>query len=344
MTRSFPRASRTSGSAPVTVRAACGPTCNLSRRSTSALALHVVRTLLEDRARSSAAGGSGGLPRVCRPLEAGLHRVAPKRVPPLRSGRRNCGRLVVERRRPTLDRSLSSFMHHLRANIRGNRLTNEELGEASRSCDEDEWGQGMGKLTESYWPADESVPLRDLTVGDLLREAAKDSPDVIGLVAGVPGDDRRWTFAEMLADAERVAAALLARFSPGERVAVWAPNLPGVVVARVRRRGSLVSCSSPSTPRISVRSWRMCSVNRAQRAVFLVREWRGNPMQASLEDVQGDLEQLPRGHPVRGVGRVPSVRCVAGVFPRSDPTTPRRFSTRRGRPDSRRVRCCATAR
>ena len=78
----------------------------------------------------------------------------------------------------------------------------------------------MAKLTESYWPADESVVLRDLTVGDLLREAATDSPDVVGLVAGVPGVDRRWTFAEMLAEAERVAYALLARFSPGERVAV----------------------------------------------------------------------------------------------------------------------------
>jgi len=57
----------------------------------------------------------------------------------------------------------------------------------------------MAKLTESYWPADRSVPLRDLTVGDLLRESATDSPDAVGLVAGVPGADRRWTFAEMLA-------------------------------------------------------------------------------------------------------------------------------------------------
>ena len=84
----------------------------------------------------------------------------------------------------------------------------------------------MGKRTESYWPADTSVALQNRTVGDLLREAASDSPDAIGLVAGVPGVDRRWTFAEMLADAERVALALLARFSPGDRVAVWAPNLP----------------------------------------------------------------------------------------------------------------------
>jgi hypothetical protein len=55
----------------------------------------------------------------------------------------------------------------------------------------------MAKRTEAYSPADRSVALRDLTVGDLLREAEADSPEVVGSVAGVRGVDRRWTFAEM---------------------------------------------------------------------------------------------------------------------------------------------------
>ena len=55
----------------------------------------------------------------------------------------------------------------------------------------------MGKRTESYWPADTSVALQNRTVGDLLREAAMDSPNAVGLVAGIPGVDRRWTFAEI---------------------------------------------------------------------------------------------------------------------------------------------------
>src|SRR5262245_47689235 len=81
-------------------------------------------------------------------------------------------------------------------------------------------------LTESYWPADESFEVREVTVGAVWREAASDHADATALVAGVPGDDRRWTFTELLADAERTARALLARFGPGERVAVWAPNVP----------------------------------------------------------------------------------------------------------------------
>jgi fatty-acyl-CoA synthase len=146
-------------------------------------------------------------------------------------------------------------------------------------------------LTESYWPADVSVPLRDLTVGDLLREAAKDSPGEVGLVAGVPGDDRRWTFAEMLVEAERVAAALLARFVPGERVAVWAPNLPEWILLELGAglAGIVLVTVNPAYQRHELA---YVLSHSGASGVVLVREWRGNPMLASLDAVRGDLEKL----------------------------------------------------
>jgi fatty-acyl-CoA synthase len=149
----------------------------------------------------------------------------------------------------------------------------------------------MAKLTESYWPADQSVPLRDLTVGDLLREAAKDSPDVVGLVGGVPGVDRRWTFAQVLTEAEQVARALLARFSPGERVAVWAPNLPEWVLLEfgAALAGIVLVTVNPAYQRHEL-AYVLGQSGAA--GVVLVREWRGNPMLASLEAERGDLEQL----------------------------------------------------
>lgn len=84
------------------------------------------------------------------------------------------------------------------------------------------------RLTESYWPADSSEALLELTLGDLLRACAAEVPDRTALVEGVEDARRRrrWTYAELLSDAERVARALLGRFSPGERVAVYAPNCP----------------------------------------------------------------------------------------------------------------------
>jgi fatty-acyl-CoA synthase len=68
----------------------------------------------------------------------------------------------------------------------------------------------------------------ETTVGGILRDAAERAAGTLALVEGVadPGARRRWSYADLLADSERVARALLGRFEPGERVAVWAPNSP----------------------------------------------------------------------------------------------------------------------
>ncbi|MGH3440017.1 MAG: AMP-binding protein, partial [Sciscionella sp.] len=81
-------------------------------------------------------------------------------------------------------------------------------------------------LTESYWPGTAQKQVREITLGDLLREAADVVPDRVALVDGVPdpAERRTWTYAELLADAERAARALLARFEAGDRIAIWAPN------------------------------------------------------------------------------------------------------------------------
>ncbi len=69
-------------------------------------------------------------------------------------------------------------------------------------------------------------------MGEELRRAAVEVPDAEALVEGIPGG-RRWTYAELLADAERCANVLLDHFEPGERFGVWAHNLPGWVVPDV---------------------------------------------------------------------------------------------------------------
>ena len=83
-------------------------------------------------------------------------------------------------------------------------------------------------LTESYWPAETSRQLLDWTLGRALREAATVAPDRPALVEGLADGlaARRWSYAELVAASERVAFALLERFQSGERVAVWAPNVP----------------------------------------------------------------------------------------------------------------------
>ncbi|CAE6701256.1 AMP-binding protein [Paraburkholderia domus] len=82
------------------------------------------------------------------------------------------------------------------------------------------------KLEESYWPADRAPDLWETTLGDVLRDAARQVPDRIAFVEGNAATKatRRWSYRELLSAAERVAFALLKRFAPGDRVAVWSPN------------------------------------------------------------------------------------------------------------------------
>ena len=87
-------------------------------------------------------------------------------------------------------------------------------------------------LSAAYWAADRSQPVLGLTVGDALRDAAAEAPDTTALVEGAvdPAARRRWSYAELLEASERAARALLGRFTPGDRVAVWANNIPEWVI------------------------------------------------------------------------------------------------------------------
>ncbi len=86
---------------------------------------------------------------------------------------------------------------------------------------------GETRLTSAYWPKDESVPLVDHTVGSLLAERARTHADSLALVGNAhgSGEERRLTYAQLYAEARRVATALRRLAEPGEYVALWAPNV-----------------------------------------------------------------------------------------------------------------------
>lgn len=83
-------------------------------------------------------------------------------------------------------------------------------------------------LSTSHFPAQDDEEIVDITIGKLLREIANRHATAVAMVDvadnGDCGDE--WTYGELLADAERLARALANRYSPGERVVDWAPNIP----------------------------------------------------------------------------------------------------------------------
>ncbi|MGK5114641.1 AMP-binding protein [Geodermatophilus sp. CPCC 205506] len=142
-------------------------------------------------------------------------------------------------------------------------------------------------LEQSYWPAEPSSGVRDITVGDLLREAAAAAPDRLALVDAVPDPAarREWTYSGLLTDVERVARALLARFEPGDRIAIWAPNAAEWVVLQqgIAMAGMVLVAINPA-----YRSHELQYVLAQSGAVgmFHVDEYRGADLGAITAEVR----------------------------------------------------------
>jgi acyl-CoA synthetase (AMP-forming)/AMP-acid ligase II len=155
-------------------------------------------------------------------------------------------------------------------------------------------------ITESYWPADTSRPVLELTAGDVLRRAAEAAPSRTALIeAAPPGDaltgaertDRAWTYAELLADAEHAAAWLGSRFSPGEHVAVWAPNVPEWVVLQygASLAGLVLVTANPALREAELEYLLRQS---GSVGVFYVDSFRGTDMAGMVERVRAGLPAL----------------------------------------------------
>lgn len=148
-------------------------------------------------------------------------------------------------------------------------------------------------LTTSHWEPDTSDSVRDMTLGEALREVAEAVPDRPALIEGITDRNRlqRWTYGELLRDAEQAARALLGRFDPGERVAVWAPNIP---VWTILEYAMGLAGITLVTVNPAFRAEELKYVLRQSdcAGIIYTREFRGNPMERWLEEVRPELPAL----------------------------------------------------
>lgn len=148
-------------------------------------------------------------------------------------------------------------------------------------------------IETSYAVGPDTLPVRDITVVDLLREAAEAVPDRVALIAGVADKSarREWTYQELLDDSTRVARALLTRFEPGDRVAVWAHNVPEWVLLEYgcALAGVVLVTVNPAFREAEARY--VLSQSRSV-GLFAVPEVRGNPLYAIAQGLQPELPEL----------------------------------------------------
>lgn len=178
-------------------------------------------------------------------------------------------------------------------------------------------------LTQSFWPASTSTGVRDITLGDLLREAAATVPDRVALVDGTPdpAGRREWTYRELLADVEAVARALLTHFVPGERIAVWAPNSADWVILQqaVAMSGMVVVGINPA-----YRAHELEYILRQSRAagLFFRESYRGTDLHSVFGDIAAALPDLREVVPTGRWQEFLATADPAAELPAVSPTDP----------------------
>jgi len=133
-------------------------------------------------------------------------------------------------------------------------------------------------------------PYHDVTVGDLLTRLASALPDHDALVYT---DGPRYTFRELEREARTIARGLMAAgVEPGERVVVWATNVPEWVVLQfaIAKIGAILV-----TANTSLRAKEIDYLLRQSEAATLitVRGFRDVDYVAALEEIGATAGRLP---------------------------------------------------
>jgi fatty-acyl-CoA synthase len=95
----------------------------------------------------------------------------------------------------------------------------------------------------------------------------------------------------MLEESALAARALLSRFDPGERVAVWAPNIPEWVLLEFGAALAGVVLVTVN-PALRPKELQYVLQQSGATGIVLVSAYRGNPMRASLEQIRSELPSL----------------------------------------------------
>ena len=148
-------------------------------------------------------------------------------------------------------------------------------------------------LSTSYFPAQTDAEIWDITVGAHLREVAANYPDLVAMVEiDDAGEVRgKWTYSNLLVYTDHLARSLASRFAPGEKVVVWAPNIPEWIFMEYAcgLAGLVLVTANPS---FQAKELRYVLEQSGAVALFMVDEFRGNPMREIAENATASIESI----------------------------------------------------
>ena len=149
----------------------------------------------------------------------------------------------------------------------------------------------------SHWVPDRDAgpPLRDLTVGALLDEAARAWPEHEAVVYSAYDDmgvSARWSFGELQERGLAAARAFVASgIEPGERIAIWATNRPEWIQLQFGAAYAGIVLV-PLNPLYRADEVRFVLGKSGAVACFVEPENRGTSLWSIVDDVAGDLPDL----------------------------------------------------
>lgn len=148
-------------------------------------------------------------------------------------------------------------------------------------------------LKRSLFEAQTDTPFREMTFAGLLHEQAERQGDAMALRELTANGEigREWTYAELLADVEKLGRALASRHERGARIAIFAHNLPEWIL--VELAASLAGLTMVTVnPAFNARELRYVLEQSGAEAVYFVESVRGNALGPIVSEASDGLSAV----------------------------------------------------
>jgi fatty-acyl-CoA synthase len=177
----------------------------------------------------------------------------------------------------------------------------------------------MIEADQAWWKAEPGPPLADLTVGALLDRAASVHGDGEAVVISAYADlgfNVRWTYAELHDRANALANTLRrAGIGHGDRVAIWAPNIPEWIQAEfaIAKAGAVLVTVNPA---FTAAEASFILADSGASCCLILPEFRSRRIWPELKQIIPRLPALRHVMSLREpVGDVPGILDVESAHP-----------------------------